>query len=170
MSARPPTHPPSTAAGADARRATRLEEAFAASLEDQRQHAEEGIAAVARLVFDVVERMLPDADPEAAVAFVRAMAARMAEDRRIVVRAAADVAPLLQVAQGRIGDWRARLVVTADAALPTGEVRLVWRGGDAVRAPAAARAELLALLRGIDRAVPFDTDLPARHTLAAMTE
>ena len=111
--------------------------------------AEETAAEMGRLVSDVLALSLPGlamrTAGQNAMAFVADLLPALAAEPRIDIRAASSVAPKLaeQLAS------QPMIHVTADPALPKGDVRISWRDGQAEHRNAAFRSALLNMIAGL---------------------
>jgi flagellar biosynthesis/type III secretory pathway protein FliH len=144
------------AAGAEAARASlqaatlaalrAAEAAFAASGADLRARAEADAAAIARTTFAALLAALPSlaerhAEAEV-VRFAEVLLPALAEEPCVTMRVAAPVAEAVAAHFAA----QPRIEVQADPALAPGDIRLAWRGGQAERLAAAARAAIDDLL------------------------
>ena len=111
--------------------------------------AEETAAEMARLVSDVLALALPSLAERVAGQDAMAFAARLlpalAAEPRIDIRVASSAAQDLAAQLAS----QPTIHVTADAALPEGDVRISWRDGQAEHRNAAFRSAILGMIAGL---------------------
>jgi flagellar biosynthesis/type III secretory pathway protein FliH len=126
--------------------------------------AEETAAEMARLVSDVLARALPSLAERVAgqdaMAFAAGLLPALSAEPRIDIRVASSVAPDLAAHLAS----QPTMHVTADAALPEGDVRISWRDGQAEHRNEAFRSAIVGMIAsllapaGDQHATPTGTD------------